>query len=90
VVGAALVGTAVVGAAVVGTAGVADLADATFVAAGDAALFVFVGAAGAVGAMFAAGADGVANAATEVPLVPGVVWPTGAAFASVTFATNSA
>ena len=64
-VGAAVVGAAVVGVAVVGAVGVAGLAAATFGAAGDAALFVFVGAAGAVGAMFAAGVEGVPG--TDVP-----------------------
>ena len=87
-----------VGAVVVGDAGEAGLAAATFGAAEDADLFVFVGAAGAVGAMFAAGVEGVPGtegvplpgAAGAVVPVTGVVWPTGAAFASVTFATNSA
>jgi hypothetical protein len=79
--------------------GAAGLAGATFGAVGAKVLLVFVGtevlllfagATGAAGAMFAAGADGVANDATEVPLVTRVVCPTGAAFGLETIPAASA
>ena len=77
-------------AGVVGAAGVAGATavDGFFVFAGAGALLEVAGAAGAVGAIVAAGVT-VGALGVVVPRSGVTCW-TGTAFASVTFATNSA